>query len=80
MYRYNNIDQAIVDARVVQFADQTSRYIDGAISEDEFKPLRLQNGVYIERHSPLLRVAIPYGLLIVGLATSRRGKISSLIG
>jgi sulfite reductase (NADPH) hemoprotein beta-component len=63
MYRYNNIDQAIVDARVVQFADQTSRYMDGAISEDEFKPLRLQNGVYIERHSPLLRVAIPYGLL-----------------
>jgi sulfite reductase (NADPH) hemoprotein beta-component len=63
MYRYNNIDQAIVDARVVQFADQTSRYIDGALSEDEFKPLRLQNGVYIERHSPLLRVAIPYGLL-----------------
>jgi sulfite reductase (NADPH) hemoprotein beta-component len=63
MYRYNNIDQAIVDARVVQFADQTSRYINGAISEDEFKPLRLQNGVYIERHSPLLRVAIPYGLL-----------------
>jgi sulfite reductase (NADPH) hemoprotein beta-component len=63
MYRYNDIDQAIVDARVVQFADQTARYIDGALSEDEFKPLRLQNGVYIERHSPLLRVAIPYGLL-----------------
>jgi sulfite reductase (NADPH) hemoprotein beta-component len=63
MYRYNDIDQAIVDARVTQFADQTARYIDGALSEDEFKPLRLQNGVYIERHSPLLRVAIPYGLL-----------------
>jgi sulfite reductase (NADPH) hemoprotein beta-component len=63
MYRYNDIDQAIVDARVVQFADQTARYMDGALSEDEFKPLRLQNGVYIERHSPLLRVAIPYGLL-----------------
>jgi sulfite reductase (NADPH) hemoprotein beta-component len=63
MYRYNDIDQAIVDARVAQFADQTARYIKGALSEDEFKPLRLQNGVYIERHSPLLRVAIPYGLL-----------------
>lgn len=63
MYRYNDIDQAIVNARVVQFADQTARYIDGALSEDEFKPLRLQNGVYVERHSPLLRVAIPYGLL-----------------
>jgi sulfite reductase (NADPH) hemoprotein beta-component len=63
MYRYNDIDQSIVDARVVQFADQTKRYLDGVISEDEFKPLRLQNGVYVERHSPLLRVAIPYGLL-----------------
>jgi sulfite reductase (NADPH) hemoprotein beta-component len=63
MYRYNDIDQAIVDARVAQFADQTARYITGALSEDEFKPLRLQNGVYIERHAPLLRVAIPYGLL-----------------
>ena len=63
MYRYNDIDQAIVNARVVQFADQTARYLDGALSEDEFKPLRLQNGVYVERHSPLLRVAIPYGLL-----------------
>lgn len=63
MYRYNDIDQAIVDARVAQFADQTARYMQGALSEDEFKPLRLQNGVYIERHSPLLRVAIPYGLL-----------------
>jgi sulfite reductase (NADPH) hemoprotein beta-component len=63
MYRYNEIDQAIVDARVVQFEDQTARYLAGALSEDEFKPLRLQNGVYIERHSPLLRVAIPYGLL-----------------
>jgi sulfite reductase (NADPH) hemoprotein beta-component len=63
MYRYNDIDQAIVDARVVQFADQTARYMQGSLSEDEFKPLRLQNGVYIERHSPLLRVAIPYGLL-----------------
>jgi sulfite reductase (NADPH) hemoprotein beta-component len=63
MYRYNDIDQAIVDARVGQFADQTARYMQGALSEDEFKPLRLQNGVYVERHSPLLRVAIPYGLL-----------------
>jgi sulfite reductase (NADPH) hemoprotein beta-component len=63
MYRYNDVDQAIVDARVVQFGDQTARYLDGALTEDEFKPLRLQNGVYIERHSPLLRVAIPYGLL-----------------
>ncbi len=66
MYRYNHIDQAIIDARVTQFADQTERYLDGSLSEDEFRPLRLQNGVYIERHSPLLRVAIPYGLLSSG--------------
>ena len=63
MYIYNAIDQSIVDARVAQFADQTQRWMAGALSDDEFKPLRLQNGVYIERHSPLLRVAIPYGLL-----------------
>jgi sulfite reductase (NADPH) hemoprotein beta-component len=63
MYVYNSVDQAIVDARVAQFADQTARYLAGRLSEDEFKPLRLQNGVYIERHAPLLRVAIPYGLL-----------------
>jgi sulfite reductase (NADPH) hemoprotein beta-component len=63
MYIYNAIDQSIVDARVRQFADQTERYLRGTLSEDEFKPLRLQNGVYVERHSPLLRVAIPYGLL-----------------
>jgi sulfite reductase (NADPH) hemoprotein beta-component len=75
MYRYNDIDQSIVDARVAQFADQTARYLDGAISEDEFKPLRLQNGVYIERHSPLLRVAIPYGLL-----SSRQLRMLAAIG
>lgn len=75
MYIYNAIDQSIVDARVKQFADQTERYLSGRISEDEFKPLRLQNGVYVERHSPLLRVAIPYGLL-----SSRQLRMLAQIG
>lgn len=63
MYAYSPVDQAIVEARVAQFRDQVARYLAGAIGEDEFKPLRLQNGIYIERHAPMLRVAIPYGMV-----------------
>ena len=63
MYRYDQIDQTIVNERVAQFRDQTSRFLAGELSEDEFRPLRLQNGLYIQRHAPMLRVAIPYGLL-----------------
>jgi sulfite reductase (NADPH) hemoprotein beta-component len=63
MYRYDSIDQALVDERVAQFRDQTRRFIAGELSEDEFKPLRLRNGLYIQRHAPMLRIAIPYGLL-----------------
>ena len=63
MYRYDAIDQRIVDQRVVQFGDQTRRFLAGALSEDEFRPLRLQNGLYIQRHAPMLRIAVPYGLL-----------------
>ncbi len=63
MYRYDARDQAIVDARVAQFRDQTRRYLAGSLSEDEFRPLRLQNGLYVERHAPMLRIAIPYGLM-----------------
>ncbi len=63
MYRYDDFDQALVDARVAQFRDQTARYLAGELSEDEFKPLRLQNGLYIQRHAPMLRIAIPYGVL-----------------
>ncbi|MBU3694676.1 MAG: nitrite/sulfite reductase [Rhodocyclaceae bacterium] len=63
MYRYDSYDQRIVDERVAQFRDQTSRYLAGDLSEDEFRPLRLQNGLYIQRHAPMLRVAIPYGHL-----------------
>ena len=63
MYRYDATDQAIVDQRVAQFRDQTRRFLAGTLSEDEFRPLRLQNGLYIQRLAPMLRVAIPYGML-----------------
>ncbi len=63
MYQYDAIDQRIVDERVAQFRDQVSRRLSGEISENEFKPLRLQNGVYMQMHAYMLRVAIPYGLL-----------------
>ena len=63
MYRYDEFDQGIVDRRVAQFRDQTRRFLAGELTEDEFRPLRLQNGLYIQKHAPMLRVAIPYGLL-----------------
>src|ERR1035437_3997574 len=63
MYLYNEIDQRIVDEGVSQFRDQTRRHLAGELSEDDFRPLRLQNGLYIQRYAPMLRVAIPYGLV-----------------
>jgi sulfite reductase (NADPH) hemoprotein beta-component len=63
MYRYDAVDRLIVEERVAQFRDQTRRYLDGLIDEDAYKPLRLQNGIYIQRHAPMIRVAIPYGVL-----------------
>jgi sulfite reductase (NADPH) hemoprotein beta-component len=63
MYRYDVIDQTLVRERVAQFREQTERYLAGALTDEEFKPLRLRNGLYIQRHAPMLRVAIPYGLL-----------------
>src|SRR5467141_166275 len=63
MYQYDELDQAFVDQRVAEFRDQTRRYVAGQLSEDEFRPLRLRNGLYIQRHAPMLRIAIPYGLL-----------------
>ncbi len=63
MYRYTQTDQALVDERVEQFRDQTRRYLSGTLSEEQYLPLRLQNGLYIQRHAPMLRIAIPYGLL-----------------
>jgi len=63
MYHYDETDKAIVHARVKQFRGQTERFLAGQLSEDDFRPLRLQNGLYIQRHAPMLRIAIPYGML-----------------
>ncbi|BAP90110.1 sulfite reductase [Burkholderiales bacterium GJ-E10] len=63
MYRYTEFDRQMLHERVAQFRDQVERWKDGALSDDELRPLRLQNGVYIQRHAPMLRIAIPYGLL-----------------
>lgn len=63
MYIYDDYDQKIVDQRVAQYRDQTRRYLAGELTDEEFRPLRLQNGLYIQRHAPMLRVAIPYGHL-----------------
>lgn len=63
MYKYDEYDQRIVNERVAQFRDQTRRYLAGELKEEEFRPLRLQNGLYIQRYAPMLRVAVPYGLL-----------------
>ncbi len=78
MYRYDHYDQTLVDERVAQFRDQTRRFLDGALSEDEFKPLRLQNGLYVQKHAPMLRIAIPYGTLSSGAdAQARRHRPTS---
>ncbi|MCB1674805.1 MAG: nitrite/sulfite reductase [Halioglobus sp.] len=63
MYVYDEYDQAMVDERVAQFRGQMRRFLDGRLSDAEFLPLRLQNGLYIQRLAPMLRMAVPYGLL-----------------
>ncbi len=63
MYIYDSYDQSIVNERVAQFKDQTDRYLSGDLTEEQFLPLRLQNGLYVQRYAPMLRVAVPYGLL-----------------
>ena len=63
MYIYDQYDQKLVDERVEQYRDQTNRYLEGQISEEEFLPLRLQNGLYVQRLAPMLRIAVPYGLM-----------------
>jgi sulfite reductase (NADPH) hemoprotein beta-component len=63
MYKYDNYDQAVVDARVADFRDQVNRRLSGEMTEDQFKPLRLMNGLYLQLHAYMLRVAIPYGTL-----------------
>ena len=63
MYRYSAFDRAFVHARAAQYRDQLRRHLEGSLGDEEFKPLRLQNGWYIQRHAPMLRVAVPYGAL-----------------
>ena len=63
MYRYDPYDHAMVKARVAQFRDQTNRWQAGELSDEEFRPLRLQNGLYMQRHAPMLRIAVPYAMI-----------------
>ncbi|WP_332681342.1 nitrite/sulfite reductase [Bosea sp. (in: a-proteobacteria)] len=75
MYRYDEFDERFVRERVEQFGDQVARRLDGSLTEDEFKPLRLKNGVYLQLHAYMLRIAIPYGTL-----SSRQLRQLALIG
>ncbi|WP_332689870.1 nitrite/sulfite reductase [Bosea sp. (in: a-proteobacteria)] len=75
MYRYDEFDERFVRERVEQFRDQVARRLDGSLTEDEFKPLRLKNGVYLQLHAYMLRIAIPYGTL-----SSRQLRQLALIG
>jgi sulfite reductase (NADPH) hemoprotein beta-component len=63
MYRYDSYDHRMVAERVAQFRDQTRRFLAGQLTEDEFRPLRLQNGLYIQKYAPMLRISVPYGIL-----------------
>ena len=63
MYQYDELDQRLVDERVEQFRRQVKRRLDGELSEEQFKPLRLLNGLYLQLHAYMLRIAIPYGVL-----------------
>ena len=63
MYQYDKFDSALVDARVADFRDQVRRRLDGSLSEEQFRPLRLMNGLYLQLHAYMLRVAVPYGTL-----------------
>ncbi|CAO99976.1 sulfite reductase [Acinetobacter baumannii SDF] len=63
MYLYTDFDQQLINQRVAQFRNQTERYLVGKLSEDEYRPLRLQNGLYVQRYAPMLRIAVPYGLM-----------------
>ncbi len=74
MYRYDTIDQQMIDERVAQYRGQIARNLAGTLSDDELRPLRLQNGLYIQRHGPMLRIAIPYG----ALASSQLRKLADI--
>lgn len=63
MYKYSELDKQILNDRINQYRDQTTRFLDGALAEGEYLPLRLQNGLYVQRYAPMMRIAVPYGLL-----------------
>ena len=63
MYKYDAIDRQLINERVDQFRDQVRRWKAGELADDEFRPLRLQNGLYIQRHAPMFRIAVPYGMM-----------------
>jgi len=75
MYRYDTYDQSMVDARVEEFRDQVKRRLEGKLTEDQFRPLRLMNGLYLQLHAYMLRVAVPYGTLS-GAQTRMLGHIA----
>ncbi|MBA4221118.1 nitrite/sulfite reductase [Bosea sp. (in: a-proteobacteria)] len=75
MYRYDEFDERFVRERVAQFRDQVGRRLSGSLTEDEFKPLRLKNGVYLQLHAYMLRIAVPYGTL-----SSKQMRQLALIG
>ena len=74
MYAYTGQDQRIIEERAAQYKDQTNRYLSGELSEDEFLVLRLQNGLYLQRHAPMLRIAVPHGML----STKQLRKIAAI--
>lgn len=74
MYQYDQHDKTLVAERVQQFSNQTQRYLAGALSEEQFLPLRLQNGLYVQRHAPMLRIAVPYGMI----STAQLRKIADI--
>ena len=79
MYQYDSIDKQLLSERVAQFRDQTKRYLAGELSDSEFLPLRLQNGLYIQRLAPMLRVAVP-ATMIKAIRMYPLDKTSNSIG
>jgi sulfite reductase beta subunit-like hemoprotein len=77
MYRYDEFDDTLVRERAKQFRGQVERRLKGELKEENFKPLRLQNGVYLQLHAYMLRIAIPYGQLLAQAAPARRDRATS---
>eukprot|EP01038_Epipyxis_sp_PR26KG_P017683 gene17683-24617_t len=77
MYKYDDYDHALVRERVAQFRNQTERFLKGELTDEEFRPLRLQNGWYVQRHAPMLRVAVPYGHAPMLRVAMPYGELSS---